>query len=258
MTEKNEIVKKEEVMDLASYSIDSSLKDQMKADSADYDDGMSADHLEIPRLKIAQALTAETIKSNAKYIEGLEAGDVINTLTKQITKGGDPVYFVPAIRKISYIEFKDKKLVKHYGDDSSVYHSLVPDEKQRRKTPSGGEIHETQESYIFVLDLKNKTYTPVLFPQKSYKMKAFNMMIRMTGVVEYGSIFKLITKPESKDGNDWFGFEITRVNDTLAIPELGQAVYNEAKQFNQSFSEKKISVDYDDEEVPSSTNDDRI
>lgn len=258
MTKNNELTKKEDqIMDLTSFKIDESLKSQVEADSKDYDDGMGADELEIPRIKIVQALTKEAIKSSPKYIPGLEVGDTINTLTKDIIKGGEPLYFVPSIRKISYIEFLDNKLINHYGSDSSVYDATAQNEKGKRVTASGSEIQKIQENFIQVIDLKNKTSTPALFSARSYKMKSFNMIIRMTGAVEYAKIFKLVTKPESKGDNYWFGFDINIVNDTLAIPNgFGQEIYDSAKKFNQSFSDLKIKVEYENED--SDTSNDKI
>ncbi|MFT6841379.1 MAG: hypothetical protein ACJASR_000139 [Psychroserpens sp.] len=257
MTKNNEIVKKEEVMDLASFKIDSSLQAQVLADSEGYDDGMGADELEIPRIKIVQALTKEVIKSSPKYIEGLDAGDTLNTLTKEIVKGGEPLYFVPSIRKISYIEFsQDNKLINHFGSDSSVYDATAENDKGKRITASGSEIQKTQENFIQVIDIKNGTSMPALFSARMYKMKAFNSTIRFSKVVEYAKVFKLVTKAESKDDNYWFGFDISVVNDTLALP-FGKEIYDSAKKFNESFSDTKINIDYNDEEE-SSSDDDRV
>ena len=258
MTKNTSIAKKEEVLDLQtlmSAKVDAGLQAKIQEESAGYSDGMGSDDLEIPRLKIVQALTAEIVKTNTKHIAGLEQGDIINTLTKEIVKGGEPLLFVPSIRKISYIEFKDKKLVNHYGQDSTVYDSLVPDDKGRRKTPQGGEVDRVQENYVYVIDLKNKTCSPALFPIKAYKMKAFNMIVRTTKVPEYATIFALRTKPESKDGNDWFGFEITKVNSLMALGDFGEEIYDSAKSFNESFNDANIKVDYDDEDVKG---DDRV
>ena len=51
-----------------------------------FDDGsegavFSAEELQIPFLKLAQSLSPELDKSDAKYIEGLGAGEMFNSLT---------------------------------------------------------------------------------------------------------------------------------------------------------------------------------
>jgi hypothetical protein len=72
-------------------------------------ENISREDLRIPRLSLAQALSPQLKKSDPKYIEGLKAGDVFNSITG-FNYGTDPIEVV-IVRadKAKWIEFDPEK-----------------------------------------------------------------------------------------------------------------------------------------------------
>ncbi len=63
------------------------------------------DELIVPRIKIAQQMSPELKKSDAKFIPGLSASDMFNSLTSEMYDGAKGVLFLPCHTDTSYVEF---------------------------------------------------------------------------------------------------------------------------------------------------------
>ena len=53
------------------------------------------DELIVPRIKICQAMSPELKKSDAKFIAGLSASDMFNSLTSEKYDGAKGIFFLP-------------------------------------------------------------------------------------------------------------------------------------------------------------------
>lgn len=67
-------------------------------------DGITADELRLPRLSIAQGLSAQITPGDASYIDGLKLFDLFNDLTGEVY-GKGPLTFVCVKRVVRRIEF---------------------------------------------------------------------------------------------------------------------------------------------------------
>lgn len=78
------------------------LKD---VNTADGTEGMTREDMIMPRLALAQKMSHEVDPENAKFIDGLEIGELFNSVTKQIY-GEGPLEFVVLKRDVPrYVEF---------------------------------------------------------------------------------------------------------------------------------------------------------
>src|SRR5579859_5709903 len=76
-------------------------------------DGVTQGDLLVPRLKLAQALSAERKRSNENYNPDLKEGSFYNSVTGEIY--GEKVTVIPLHFFNEYIEFdEDNKVVKYY------------------------------------------------------------------------------------------------------------------------------------------------
>lgn len=240
-----------------ALSVNNELLDLIN--SEEYVDDLTAEDLEMPRIKIVQDQTSE-YKNPTKKIEGLEVGDILNTLTKKFVKAKDKLLFVPCARRVVYLEFsKDRKLVNNFGTDSSVYDSIAPDDKLKRFTPNGGKINKMQEICAIIINLETNDFELAIISEQHYKLKAYNSLVKLTRQAPYASVFSLKTKTVSKDEDVWMGFDIAREFGLAELPSKGENkeelsqlaanIYKEAKAFSESFSEKNVSYDDLEEEV---------
>ena len=61
--------------------------------------------MQIPFVRILQAMSPQLKKREAEYIEGSEQGDMFNTVTKQYWTGEEGVTVVPCFQTTKYLEF---------------------------------------------------------------------------------------------------------------------------------------------------------
>lgn len=74
-------------------------------DNADGTEGMTREDMIMPRLGLAQKMSHEVDPENAKFIEGLEVGQLFNTVRKNIY-GEGPIEFIVLKRDVPrYVEF---------------------------------------------------------------------------------------------------------------------------------------------------------
>jgi len=247
------IVKKDET----ALSVNNELLDLIN--SEEYVDDLTPDDLNMPRIKIVQDQTSE-YKNPTKKIEGLEVGDILNTLTKKFVKAKDKLLFVPCARRVVYLEFsKDRKLVNNFGTDSSVYNSIAPDNKMKRFTPNGGKINKMQEICAIIINLETNEFELAIISEQHYKLRDYNTLVKFTRKAPYASVFSLKTKTVSKDEDVWIGFEIVREFGLAELPSKGDnkeelsklaaIIHKEAKSISESFSDEEVNYDDLKEEV---------
>ena len=56
---------------------------------------VTADDLQMPFLRVVQAMSPELNKKESAYIEGVNQGDIFNTVTRQYWKGDEGVMVIP-------------------------------------------------------------------------------------------------------------------------------------------------------------------
>jgi hypothetical protein len=73
-------------------------------------EGLGSEDMILPRLAIAQRTSPEILRGDEKFIEGLEFGQMFNTLTRE-SYGNGPVRFVPLQVRKRAIEFDENQKV---------------------------------------------------------------------------------------------------------------------------------------------------
>ena len=262
MTKENEIVTKENNQ---LFVVNDNLMSKMSQDAETYVDNTSVDDMTIPRLKLVQSATPQVKKADPSYIKGLEEGDLLDTLTNDFIKGDEGAFIVPVKRRVIFLEWGDIQagggLKNNFGEDPTVYNQTPKDAEGKRTREVDGqktEIIRTHDTYAYLIskDFKEvKTIVLSLSRSQEKSMKDFNSLIRMlqdpkTGkqLPEYAGVYKITTVPVKNEKGSWFVYKFTAAGYTLAIPEIGERIYNDAKEFYKSISEGSVKVqEYDNE-----------
>jgi len=262
MTKENEIVTKESNQ---LFVVNDNLMSKMSQDAETYVDNTSVDDMTIPRLKLVQSATPQVKKADPSYIKGLEEGDLLDTLTNDFIKGDEGAFIVPVKRRVIFLEWGDIQagggLKNNFGEDPTVYNQTPKDAEGKRTREVDGqktEIIRTHDTYAYLIskDFKEvKTIVLSLSRSQEKSMKDFNSLIRMlqdpkTGkqLPEYAGVYKITTVPVKNEKGSWFVYKFTAAGYTLAIPEIGERIYNDAKEFYKSISEGSVKVqEYDNE-----------
>jgi hypothetical protein len=268
---KNEIAKLNENNSLIfNTTLDDSALEIMNSDANEYVDNTSPDDIAIPRIKIIQSGSDEVKKTNPNYIKEADEGDLINTLTKQLVKGDEGFFFVPAYKRIVYLEWKDRAkgggLVKNYGEDATAFLSAEVSDDGKRISKQGNEIVKTYDFFGFVVDAKNKKFSEVVISMsktQAKKAKNWNSIMRQVLSKDgkqlpiFAVAYKFTTVPESNDKGEWFNYKIEMAGYTLSLPEIGKIIYEKSKSFVETI--KDVKINYDDEDSSNSTSaDERV
>jgi hypothetical protein len=224
------------------------------ADGAIFD----ASELQIPFLRLAQQMSPEINKKDAKYIEGLSTGDIFNTLTNQVYDGQEGVMLVPCYIKTSYKEWVPRDMgggfVQEFSSDAPELRQVVREElggKLVDRLPSGNELVTSDDFYCLIVDDEGNT-EPVLLDMKSTQRKVARRWRSMisnnrarnpnTGknqiLSSYSTIWRLTSVDETNKRNDMYAnYAIAKVG----VMKSDQAdIYEEAKLFRQSVSQGEV------------------
>ena len=82
----------------------------------------SADDYAIPFLRVLQSMSPQLKKSDGKYIQGAEEGNLFNTVTETLYDGTEGVTIIPCAYKKKFIEWVPRESGGGFVDDS---HPLI-------------------------------------------------------------------------------------------------------------------------------------
>lgn len=129
--------------------------------------------LQIPFIRLAQQMSPELKKKDAKYIQGLEAGDMFNTLTGKIYNGEEGIKVIPCYQTTKYLEFVPRE---QGGGFMGEINPSDPILKQTRKEgtmdllPNGNQVVTSDQHYCLLLD-EDGGFEPVVIDMKVTQMK---------------------------------------------------------------------------------------
>ena len=219
-------------------------------------ENVNALEMAIPFLKIASSQTPEVKKSNAKFVDGLEQGDIFNSVTKDFYKG---ISVVPCAFRVRGVEWSP--LGEGTGAPVKIY---KPEDIPALTRGADGEDHymingAVSPTYIvrtaeyFVLRLNDDgsfEKCQIIMQKTQYKKSRYwnTMMMNQKMKASNG---KLVTLPmfanvynmkgiqEQNKKNDWWGWNITMEKSVNDLPNPSYVV-EEAKHFHELVSSGSI------------------
>lgn len=230
----------------------------MMEDSEEYGHTADADDLTTPRLKLVQMLSSVLDKNDKSYIEGVEAGDIVEPLSRKVFK--DKVSIVPIKTFIQYLEWqgtgKQAKIINNYGNDATLFKKHQTEGKVDKKgkvqgTCEDSRIIKTYNVYALIIDGKEASLTVI--PMAGSKAKvAKELNTHMISQVHpqtgkrlpaFAYIYELESVPESYEGNNYFNYKVNFVknNFTISHPEIGKTIYQMAKGAFDMIQEEDLS-----------------
>ena len=210
----------------------------------------SADDLLIPRLQLAQKMSPELDENDAKYIDGIKAGNFFNSVSREIYTEID---VIPCHSRTSYTEWVPRDqgggLIGEHDADSpdvkSAETHVSDDGKRKDIMRSGNELVIADEFYSFIVK-EDGDYEPVLISMKSSQRKVakrWRTLISMNkarnpktnqlqSVPIYSTLWKLTSVIEANKNNEKYSnFSVQKIG---PISTDKQDLYHAAKQFRES------------------------
>jgi len=227
---------------------------EYEGEGAAYD----SSEMQIPFVRILQAMSPQLKKREAEYIEGSEQGDMFNTVTKQHWTGEDGITVIPCFQTTKYLEFTPRDQGGGFrGEIAPTDPILKRTERMGAKEmlPTGNELVKSDQHYCLVVE-PDGTYQPVVIDMKSSQLKVsrrWKTQIAMQKIAHprdgrmvtpplFATQWKFTTVEESNDQGTWFNYSIEKIG-LLEDRQLLQ----EAKSFRDSVAAGEVKAAADPE-----------
>ncbi len=225
--------------------------------------------MQIPFVRILQAMSPQLKKREAEYIEGSEQGDMFNTVTKQYWTGEEGVTVVPCFQTTKYLEFTPREQGGGFrGEIAATDPVLTKTERQGAKEllPNGNELVKSDQHYCLIVD-EDGAFQPVVVDMKSSQLKVsrrWKTQIAMLKVKNkngelvvpsvYSNMWKFKSVEESNDQGTFFNWTFERVGfvqDKSLFEEArkfrGSVMKGEAKARAEDIADMGTSTKVDDD-----------
>lgn len=217
----------------------------IKKDTNRGNEHVTADDLTMPRLDLAQAISAACKKNRAEYIEGLEPGQFYNSVTRK--NYGDSVALTFFFFEVKYYVWKkgltDNAMAEFRGSFSTVEDAQEKIEwvSKEEKTDANRYSIERTALHYAVLE-EGEELTPIVITMAKSKAKVskmINSMVSQFGGDRFSRKYLLSSTNEvSKvNGTDFAGIKVS----PAGFPS--QAAYEKAEQLYNLASKAMIKVD---------------
>jgi len=224
-------------------------------------ENVTSDDITIPRLKILQAMSPEVNKKDGKYIEGAVAGDITNTVTKEIFREEVGCFVLPVSYRRMFLEWQPREtggglVTQHF--DPEILRQTKKDRDGRDVLDNGNYIQTSATHYCLVLD--GDSFQQVMIPMAGTQLKksrTWNAVMASLKVKKadggvftpptYSHKYKLTTVQESNDRGTWFGWNVDMVG---PVTEEETDMYLAAKQFSQTVNSENVVMATSTEEAP--------
>jgi hypothetical protein len=205
-------------------------------------ENVSKEDLGIPFLVVLQKGSPEVDRTHPDYatkaIKGAEAGDIVNTISRQILyKVGseNPLRFIACGFEKLFVEWKDREsgggMVRAHRDPNIV-NECNRNERGQDILRNGNIIVTT--AYFYGLVITDTDRIPAIIGMSSTQLKKSRLWLNMMSAIKvqtskglitppmFSHIYSLTTVPEANEKGSWFGWKISclgQVNDPVMIAE---------------------------------------
>jgi hypothetical protein len=234
------------------------MSDLLSGEGVDYD----TSELQIPFVRVIQALSPQIKKNDSAFIKGASQGDAFNTVTGDYWSGEEGFEVVPCLQQTKYLEF----IPRDQGGGGFVGELSADDPNIARATrtggkeilPNGNELVKSDQHYCMLIG-SDGLYQPVIVDMKSTQLsvsRRWKTQIAMLKVKDaqgvlktpalFGTVWRLTTVEQSNDMGTWYNWSVEKVK---MIDD--EALLQEAINFRKSIQKgeaKAVVEDHDDKE----------
>tara|TARA_R110000824_G_scaffold7831_9_gene35440 strand:- start:7695 stop:8474 length:780 start_codon:yes stop_codon:yes gene_type:complete len=242
-------------------ALSTEVTDLFAADAGIGVNDLGSEDLAIPFIRILQKMSDQLDE-----LDGAKAGDIFNSVTREVIKGKDGVRVIPCAYRLEWIEWEPRGT--GTGAPFAIYQTgdTLPeterseDNKDMVVDGGGRYLERTAQHYVLVID-EDGVAQQALLPMKATqfkKSKQWNSAIKSIKMKDtngnlftpprFSHIWHLSTAGEENKSGSWHGWQITK--DTV-IEDA--ALYAEARLLAQSIQAGEVKVQHVREDDGSSS-----
>lgn len=226
---------------------------------------VTSEDVQIPFLRVLQALSPQIKKSDSAYIKGAEQGGIFNTVTKKFWSGDDGVLVIPTYFQKKLLEFVPRSEGGGFvGEINPKNLPKIVKENGMEMLENGNELVRTAQHYVKIVH-DDGTLENAIVDMKKTQLKKSREWVSIMGMFKYPkeagqnlvgktmdswyNMFKLTTVEESNDKGSWYTWKIVHEKQVDKIEYV-----NESKSLHTSLSSGELTAlpptDANESEVP--------
>ena len=228
----------------------SELDKMLEADSGAGLENITTEDMQIPFIRIIQALSPQLQKDDPLYIKGAEQGDIFNTVSQEIYKQDEGVVVVPAFFEKKFLEFQLRSsgggFVRELAaDDKDI--TMTSRENTIELLPNGNELVRTHQ-HLVIAQSADGTIAPSVLDMKKTQLKVSRRWNTLKNSARlpsgalmpiYGTAWKVTTVLEANDQGKWFNYKLDRIN--KITPDIEKMML-EARNMYQGVSKGEVKM----------------
>jgi len=206
------------------------------------------DDLQMPFIRALQPLSPQIKKSDSEYIDGASAGDIFNTVTRQVWEGDKGVIVIPVYYQMKFLEFVPRAsgggFVSELAPTDPMIAEAQRDENNIEMLKSGNELVRTAQHYVKIVHEDGSLESAVVDLKKTglKKSRVWNSLMSMQKIKgktmpSFANMYRLTTIEESNDKGSWYN-----MNPQLEGTIKEMDAFSEAREFNQALKDGVIAL----------------
>lgn len=205
--------------------------------------------LQIPFVRIIQALSPQLKKSDAAYIEGASQGDIFNTVTNKVWEGDKGVSVLPVFFQMKFLEFVPRNqgggFEGELSADSKDVRTAVRDKDSGMELlANGNELVRTAQHYIKIVHEDGNLENAIVDMKKTQLKKSrlwlsMMMMQKHKGstLPPFANTYRLKSVEDGNDKGSWGSWSISLEGQ---VPSL--EAYNDCKELHGSIASGELQI----------------
>ena len=231
-------------------SAKSDLEKAFEADSGFGFEEVTSSDLQIPFLRIIQALSPQLKKSDAGFLDGASQGDIFNTVTNKLWDADAGVLVIPVFFQMKLLEFVPRSQGGGFVGELSVESDDVRTASRDKDTGmelmnNGNELVRTAQHYVKIVHEDNSLENAIIDMKKTQLKKSrqwLSMMMMQktssgTTVPSFARTYRLRSVEDGNDKGDWHSWSIAKEGD---VPSL--EAYQEARELHSSIKSGELQI----------------
>ena len=226
---------------------------------------VTSEDVQIPFLRVLQALSPQIKKSDPAYIKGSEQGGIFNTVTKKFWNGDDGVIVIPTYFQKKLLEFVPRSEGGGFvGEINPKNLPKIVKENGMEMLENGNELVRTAQHYVKIVH-DDGTLENAIVDMKKTQLKKSREWVSIMGMFKYPkeagqnlvgktmdswyNMFRLTTVEESNDKGSWYTWKIVQEKQVTTMQSI-----NESKSLHLSLLKGDVKAlpptDANESEVP--------
>jgi hypothetical protein len=246
-----------EVATAKNTALSADLLDDMMLDAGE-GAAFSADEMQIPFVRLLQALSPQLNKKKAEYIDGASSGDAFNNVTGQYWDGEQGLTVIPCYQTTKYLEFTPREMGGGFRGEINPNNPVLQQTTRsgsKEILPNGNELVKSDQHFCLIVD-EDGGFQPAVIDMKSTQLKVsrrWKTQIAMQKVTlpdgrkvtppVFATMWKLRSVEESNDQGSWSNWAVEKVG---LVKD--RDLYHEARTFRKSIEAGEVKAAPDEHE----------